>query len=104
MTLVLGEIGVARVHPYRSDQGSPRPRGLVRTLMASGGHPIPGGDTRSATYPVDDVHQARITYGIWGWGMRYGEDKKEGSVSKPSALFFNLSPFGPSRPLQDWEG
>ena len=52
--LVLGEMDVARVHPYRSDQGTPRSRGLVSTPTASGGHPIPGrgggGDTRSATY------------------------------------------------------
>ena len=58
--MVLGEMDVAWVNPYRSDKGSPSALGLVRTPTVSGGHPIPGGDTRSATYPVDDVHQARI--------------------------------------------
>ena len=28
---------------------------------------------------MDDVHQARITFGIGGWKMTCGEDKKEGS-------------------------
>ena len=61
MTLVMGETDVDRVRPYRSDQGTPRYRGLVRTPTASGGRPIPGGGTRSATYTVDDVHQAQVT-------------------------------------------
>ena len=64
MTLVLGEMDMARVHPYRSDQVSRSAHGLVRTTAASGGHPVPGAGTRSVTYPLDDVHRAWITYGV----------------------------------------
>ena len=64
MTLVLGEMDVARVNPYRFDQGQPPSAlGLVPTPPANDGHPFPGegeGDSSSATYPVDDVHQARL--------------------------------------------
>ena len=42
---------------------------LVRTASASGGHPLPGGDSRSALFPVDDAHQARTTEGVGGSGM-----------------------------------
>ena len=42
MALVLGEMDVARVHPCRSDQGTP-----VLMASASGGHPILGADTSS---------------------------------------------------------
>ena len=66
----------ARVNPYRSDQGYSSAYGLVRTLTASGRHPIPGGDSKSATYPVNDIHQARITKSVWGWGITFGEDIK----------------------------
>ena len=31
--------------------------GLITIPPANGGHPIPGADTRSVTYSVDDVHQ-----------------------------------------------
>ena len=62
MTLVLVETDVARVNSYRSDQGTPvflawfpPPRSAAVPLFRG------GGDTRSATYPVDDVHQTRIT-------------------------------------------
>ena len=43
--------------------------GLVSILPANGGHPIPGGDSRFASYPMDDVHQARMTKGVREWGM-----------------------------------
>ena len=46
MTLVLGEMDVVRVNLYQSDQGTPSAHGLVRAPTASGGHPIPGADTR----------------------------------------------------------
>ena len=59
--MVLGEMDVAVVSPYRSDQGTISAHALVRTPTISGGHLTPEGDIRSATYPVDDVHQARIT-------------------------------------------
>ena len=34
---------------------------LGRISPASGGRQLPGGDSRSTSFPVDDVHQARIT-------------------------------------------
>ena len=37
---------------------------LVPNLPANGGHPIPGGASRSASYPLDAVHQARMTKGV----------------------------------------
>ena len=40
---------------------------LGRTPPASGGHQLPGGDSGSATCPVD-VHLAQITEGVLGWG------------------------------------
>ena len=40
---------------------TPSALGLVPTPPANGGHPIPGAAVRSATYTVDDAHQARIT-------------------------------------------
>ena len=61
--MALGEMDVARVNQYRSNQGTSSAHELVRTPTVSGGHPIPGGGggTRSATYPVVDGHQALIT-------------------------------------------
>ena len=50
VTVVLGEMYVARVNPYRSGQGEPPLHlRLFRTPPTSGGHPIPGGggDSRS---------------------------------------------------------
>ena len=58
--LVLEVMDVARMNPYRYDQGTPSAHGLVRTPTASGGHPTPVGDGRSAIYQVNDVHQVRI--------------------------------------------
>ena len=60
MALVLEAMDVARMNPYRYDQDTPSAHGLVLTPTTSGGHPTPGGDDRSAIYPVDDVHQAWI--------------------------------------------
>ena len=64
--------------PYRSGHSAPSAlaHGLVRTTTAKGGHPVSGGDTRPTTYLVDDVHQARMTEGVEGWGMTLGEDEK----------------------------
>ena len=63
-----GRDGCRPVEPQCSRPGS-NPAGQR-------GHPIPGGGSRSASYPVDDVHQARMTDGVEGWGMTFGEDKK----------------------------
>ena len=53
--MVLGEMDVARVNPYRFGSGERTSiaLGLLRTPPASGGHPIPegGGDSRSPSYP-----------------------------------------------------
>ena len=62
---------VAQVHPYRSGQATPRSHGQVRTPTASGGHQIPGGDTRSATCP-DYV-------AFWGMGDDMWRELMEGS-------------------------
>ena len=65
VTLVLGEMDVAWVNPYRSDQGTSSAPGLICTPLSVAVTQFWGGgwvgDTRSATYPVDDFHQARIT-------------------------------------------
>ena len=67
--MVLGEMDVARVNSYQSNQDDPpvhRAPGSHST--SSGHHPIPGGDSRSASYPVDDVHQPRNEQGIGDGG------------------------------------
>ena len=63
MTVVLGEMDVARVNSYRSDHGERPLHFPLRTPLASGGHPTPsvcvcggGGDSMSPSYVVDDVH------------------------------------------------
>ena len=35
-----------------------------------------GCGSKSAAYPVDDDHQAQITWGVRGWAMHTGEDKR----------------------------
>ena len=77
--MVLGEMDVTRVNPYRFGQGHPpvlsawfqccRPTAVTQIR---GG----GGDSMSASYPVYDVHQAWMTKGDGEWGMTFGEDKK----------------------------
>ena len=42
-------------------------RRLGRTPPVSGGRQSPGGGSGTASYPVDDVQQARITQGAGGW-------------------------------------
>ena len=67
---------------YRSDQGTPSALGLVRILhgkrrsLNSGG----GGRHQICQFPVDDVPLARITQGVGGCGMTFGEDKKRGQL------------------------
>ena len=60
MTLILGEVDVAR--------GAHTGLARVPQISWSGSYSVgqrrpanPAGDTRSATYPVDDVHHARVT-------------------------------------------
>ena len=59
-----GEMDVVRVNyviPGRA-RVSPLVLGLFHTPPANSGHTLPGGggDSRSSSYPLDDVHQARI--------------------------------------------
>ena len=78
MTVVLGEMAVARVKPAWP--------GRHQAQKATGSHPASqqrpptsgegGGDSRSVSYPMDDFRQSRITLGVGGWGMNLGEDKK----------------------------
>ena len=62
--VILGKMDVVRVKPNQS-RGDPQcTRQSVRTPPVSGGQWPPasgGGVTRSASYPVDDVHLCRIT-------------------------------------------
>ena len=61
MTLVVGEVDVARVNPYRSGQGEPpSAQGLVHPT-GQWRSPTSGGDSSSASFAVCDAHlQARI--------------------------------------------
>ena len=63
--MVLGEMDVAQVKPSQTSQGDPHcTRELVRTPPVSGGHQLSGGDSRSISCLVDDVHQARSTKSV----------------------------------------
>ena len=69
------------IDPGRNERGAslarvnPQRKGLVRTQPATGGHQLQGADSRSASFPVYDVNQDRITEGVGGWGMTRWEDK-----------------------------
>ena len=78
-TVILGEMGVARVNPQQPGQSEPllpsacfSPNRPAAVTQCRGG----GDDSRSPSYAVDDVHQARLTKGVGEWGMTFGEDKK----------------------------
>ena len=62
--LVLVVLNIARVNPYRSDQSEPpgHMAWFAPHRTGEGGHL--GGDLRSTSYPVDDVHQAWMTWDI----------------------------------------
>ena len=77
MVLVLGEMDVVWVNPYRSGQGE-SPVHMARFARRRPSNP--GGDSRSESHPVSDVRQARITWGVGGWGITFGKDEKEGMV------------------------
>ena len=63
VTLILGgKNGRRPGEPIPFWPGSaPSALGLVPTPPPNGGHPMPGHDSRSASYTVDDVYQDRIT-------------------------------------------
>ena len=62
--MILGEMNGARVNPYQSGLSElvhwsgTSAHCLVCIPPSSDGHPILGGDSMSASHPVDDVHQA----------------------------------------------
>ena len=67
----MGEVDVGWVKPswpgrlpvHKATGSPPPPQAAVVTT-----HQLPGDDSGSTTYPVDDVHQARITYAFREWG------------------------------------
>ena len=76
MTVVLGEMDVARVN-------LPDYKGFSASPLSDGTHPsgqrrppILGGGSGSAVYPVNHVHQARNDEGIEEWRTEPGEDKR----------------------------
>ena len=78
MTLILGEMDVARVNPCRFGQGQPPMYSVwLGSNPASQRRSANPGDriARSVTCPVNDVHQVRIMNGVGGWGMTCRGDK-----------------------------
>ena len=70
---------------------------------AAGTHPfdqrgsqLTGDDSGSASHRVYNVHQARTTKGVWGWGMTFGENKKR---SVKLNFFVELKHFRPNRTI-----
>ena len=68
-------------HGSQSDPPVLNATGSNPTPPSGGGYRLPEGDPRSASYLVDDAHQARITYDAGRWGMSLEADKR-GSVEK----------------------
>ena len=66
MTVTLGEIEIARVTILTAVYQSTRRLG--QSPPSSAGHQLAGGGSGSATYPVDEVHQARYDWGIGDGG------------------------------------
>ena len=88
MTVVLGEMDVARVNPYRFGRDQ-RPAQLAWSqprAPVNGGHQSVG-ESRSVSHPVDDVYQSRMTNGVGGWEMTFGEDKKRNRQPKFKSNF-----------------
>ena len=63
--VVLGQMDVTRVNPYRF--GHCEPPAQMAWFAPNRIVALPGGGSRSASLPEDDVHQTRITEGVWGW-------------------------------------
>ena len=83
VTVVMGEMDVDRVIQYRFCQGQPT---VHSTPPANGGHPMPGGDTRSATYPVDCVQPGPDYVGNRGMGDDVWRSKKRDLMRPELAL------------------
>ena len=85
-TVVLEDMDVARVNPKdlaEIDHQCTGPLLHLLTLPYNGGHPMPGGgggDSRSPSYPVNEVHQARMTE-RWGIEDGFWRGQKEGSFT-----------------------
>ena len=70
MTVVLGEMEVARVNAYRSGQGAPPGAyGLVHTQTSSGGYPIRGGGAHQASHLPGGRRPPSPDY-VGRWGTR----------------------------------
>ena len=70
MTLVLGEMDIARVNLYHSCQDEPSGRllawfALYRSVAATNFR----GGSMSVSFSVNDIRQARITRGVGGCGI-----------------------------------
>ena len=74
----VGEMDVVRVKAYRSGQGEPPVTMIwfVPHWPAAVTQFQRGGDSKSASYPLNEVHLAWVTYGVGGWIVTFGEDKK----------------------------
>ena len=72
--MVLGEMEANRVSPYQS--GRVETPAYLAWFAPHRWSPDSGVDSRSASYPGDDVHQARMTEGVGGWRMTCGEDRR----------------------------
>ena len=102
MTVVLGEMDVARVNPYRSGHGERPKLGMLRTPPASGGHPIPGGGgLKVSLLPGADVHSLGpddiVRWG--GGGMTLGGNKKRDRLKAESGSH-SFKTATPTRPAQ----
>ena len=91
VTVVLGEMNVARVNHHdcrlASAQGD-RDATLQQTADTNSRR-----GPWSATYPVDDVHQARITYSVGGVGDDIWRGQKSGlSVTCFPSLYPDFHP------------
>ena len=82
--MVLGKMDVAQVKsiPFSQGDSAVCKPGLHPTDQGSGGHQLPRGDSRSAPYPVDGVHQSRIAEYVGGWRMDLGEDRNRGRTCR----------------------
>ena len=78
--MVLGKMDVAQVKsiPFSQGDSAVCKPGLHPTDQGSGSHQLPRGDSRSASYPVDGVHQSRIAWSTSGDGGWISERTKIG--------------------------
>ena len=82
MTVILREMDVVWVNPYRSGQSEPPVHTAWLALTGKPRSPNFGRDSRSASYPVDNVHQAGSHRALED-GDNVCREQKEGSVEVP---------------------